>query len=90
VTWDEESQTKVQATRKGKFIMKERPMREQRRNLENVRVTPLRVSRFEFEKHHEEMTEQKERSTTPQSKADRVAQIMKDAHEKAGRRKKRR
>jgi len=48
------------------------------------------VSRFEFEKHHEEMTEQKERSTTPQSKADRVAQIMKDAHEKAGRRKKRR
>ena len=70
--------------------MKERPMREQRRNLENVRVTPLRVSRFEFEKHHEEMTEQKGRSMTPQSKADRVAQIMKDAHEKAERRKKRR
>jgi len=70
--------------------MKERPMREQRRNLENVRVTPQRVSRFEFEKHHEEMTEQKERSTPPQSKADQVAQIMKDAHEKAERRKKRR
>jgi len=91
VTWEDESQTKVYATRKGKSIMKERPMREQRRNLENVRVTPLRVSRFEFEKHHEEMAEQqKERSMTPQSKADRVAQIMKDAHEKAGRRKKRR
>ena len=70
--------------------MKERPMREQRRNLENVRVTPLRVSRFEFEKHHEEMTEQKERGVAPQSKADRVAQIVKDAHEKAKRRKKRR
>ena len=90
MTWEDESQTKVYAIRKGKSIMKERPMREQRRNLENVRVTPLRVSRFEFEKHHEEMTEQKERSTPPQSKADRVAQIMKDAHEKAERRKKRR
>ena len=90
MTWDKASQTKVYATRKEKFIMKERPMREQRRNLENVRVTPLRVSRFEFEKHHEELTEQKERGMTPQSKADRVAQIMKDAHEKAERRKKRR
>jgi hypothetical protein len=36
------------------------------------------------------MTEQKERNTPPQSKADRVAQIMKEAHEKAERRKKRR
>lgn len=71
--------------------MKERPMREQRRNLENVRVTPSRVSRFEFEKRHEEMTEQeKERSLNPQSKADRLAQIMKTAHEKVERRKKRR
>jgi len=36
------------------------------------------------------MTEQKERGMTPPSKADRVAKIMKDAHEKAERRKKRR
>ncbi len=71
--------------------MKERPMREQRRNLENVRVTPSRVSRFEFEKHHEEMTEQeKERRVSPQSKAERIAQVMKEAHDKVERRKKRR
>jgi hypothetical protein len=70
--------------------MKERPMREQRRNLENVRVTPPRVSRFEFEKHQDEMAEQqKERTLTPQSKADRIAQVMKEAHEKVERRKKR-
>jgi len=71
--------------------MKERSTREQRRNLENVRVVPPRVSRFEFEKHHEEMAEQqKERSFSPQSKAEKIARVMKEAHEKVERRRKRR
>jgi hypothetical protein len=71
--------------------MKERPMRDQTRNQENIRIAPTRVSRFEFDKHHEEMTEQhKEREMRPQSKAERIAQVMKEAHEKVERRRKRR
>jgi hypothetical protein len=71
--------------------MKERSPREQRRNLEYVRATPPRVSRFGFQKRHEELTEQeKEHGFKPESKAERIAQVMKEAHEKVERKRKRR
>ena len=65
------------------------------RNIETVRVGTNRVNEFEFHKHQGEMAQhrggkQPDGSDTPQTKAERVQQVIKQAHEKVVRRKKRR
>ena len=70
-------------------------MRDQTRNIETFKVGATRVNEFDFHKHQGEMhehhsNEQKQAVGAAASKAERVAEIMKTAHEKVLRRKKRR
>ncbi len=71
-------------------------MRDQTRNIETFKVgTGARMNEFDFHKHQEEMHEHHDelegnRAGTTETKAERVADIMKKAHEKVLRRKKRR
>ena len=70
-------------------------MKGQTRNIETFKVGATRVNEFDFHKHQGEMHEQRddnhERSLMAnETKAERVADIMKKAHEKVLRRKKRR
>ena len=71
-------------------------MRDQTRNIETFKVgTGARMNEFDFHKHQGEMHEHLDeaeglRAATKEHRADRVADIMKKAHEKVLRRKKRR
>jgi hypothetical protein len=71
-------------------------MRDQTRNIETFKVgAGTRVNEFDFRKHQGEMhehhtTEHEQVFTKPETKADRVAKLMKQAHEIVLRRKKRR
>jgi hypothetical protein len=71
-------------------------MRDQTRNIETFKVgTGARMNEFDFHKHQEEMHEHHDESENHpigagETKAERVADIMKKAHEKVLRRKKRR
>jgi hypothetical protein len=71
-------------------------MRDQTRNIETFKVgTGARMNEFDFHKHQEEMHEHHDESESHpidsgETKAARVADIMKKAHEKVLRRKKRR
>ena len=70
-------------------------MRDQTRNIETFKVGATRVNDFDFRKHQGEMHEAHDedeglRAGSTETKAERVANIMKKAHEKVLRRKKRR
>jgi hypothetical protein len=71
-------------------------MRDQTRNIETFKVgAGTRVNEFDFHKHqgemHEHHTNEHEQAfAKPETKANRVARLMKQAHEKVLRRKKRR
>ncbi len=71
-------------------------MRDQTRNIETFKVgTGVRMNEFDFHKHQEEMHEhhdetESHRVDAAETKAARVADIMKKAHEKVLRKKKRR
>jgi hypothetical protein len=71
-------------------------MRDQTRNIETFKVgASTRVNEFDFHKHqvemHEHHTNEHERSFgKAETKAERVAQLMRQVHEKVMRRKKRR
>jgi hypothetical protein len=70
-------------------------MKGQTRNIETFKVGATRVNEFDFHKHqgemHEPRADEHERgSGATETKAERVAEIMKKAHEKVLRRKKRR
>ncbi len=70
-------------------------MRDQTRNIETFKVGATRVNEFDFHKHQGEMhehdaAEHEKGFGKPETRAERVAQIMKKAHEKVLRRKKRR
>jgi hypothetical protein len=65
------------------------------RNIETFKVGSNRVNEREFQKHQAEMHEHHDNQTEPgggkaQTKAEQVAEVMKKAHEKVLRRKKRR
>lgn len=70
-------------------------MRDQTRNIETFKVgAGTRVNEFDFHKHqgemHEHHTNEHEQSfDQAETKAERVAQLMRQAHEKVMRRKKR-
>jgi hypothetical protein len=70
-------------------------MRDQTRNIETFKVgTGTRVNEFDFHKHQGEMHEHHldEHEQSPakaETKAERVAEVMKKAHEKAMRRRRR-
>jgi hypothetical protein len=69
-------------------------MKDQTRNIEIFKVGSTRVNEFDFHKHQGEMREariddQDQPSNARQSRAERVAEITKKAHEKVLRRKKR-
>jgi len=70
--------------------------REQMRNLETFKVGANEVNEFEYQQHQGELTEQLEhhgdqqnQDTPPLTDAERVEQIMADAHEKVEERKRR-
>ena len=70
--------------------------REQMRNLETFKVGANEVNEFEYQQHQGELTEQLEhhgdqqnQDTPPLTEAERVEQIMADAHEKVEERKRR-
>jgi hypothetical protein len=69
-------------------------MRDQTRNIETFKVgTGAHLNEFDFHKHqgemHEHHVDEHERgAATVQTKAERVAEVMKKAHEKAMRRRK--
>ena len=70
--------------------------REQMRNLETFKVGANEVNEFEYQQHQGELTEQLEhhgdqqnQDTPPITEAERVEQIMADAHEKVEERKRR-
>lgn len=70
-------------------------MRDQTRNIETFKVGATKVNEFDFHKHQGEMHEHRADEGEPgmrqtETKAERVAEIMKKAHEKVLRRKKRR
>ena len=71
-------------------------MKGQTRNIETFKVgAGTRVNEFDFHKHQEEMhehppTEHEEDFAKTETKAERVARLMKEAHEKVLKRKKRR
>jgi hypothetical protein len=70
-------------------------MKGQTRNIETFKVGSTRVNEFDFHKHQGEMQEhhdnnQEQIAGKTQTKAERVAEVMKQAHEKVLRRKKRR
>lgn len=65
------------------------------RNIETFKVGSTRVNEFDFHKHQGEMQEHHDNKQEPgpaqaQTKAERVAGVMKQAHEKVLRRKNRR
>ncbi len=70
-------------------------MRDQTRNIETFKVGANRVNEFDFHKHQGEMHEHHPDEHQPETgvtetKADRVAEITRKAHEKVLRRRKRR
>jgi hypothetical protein len=70
-------------------------MKDQTRNIETFKVGATRVNEFDFHKHQGEMHEhhgnkQEQGFGKVETKADRVAALTKQAHEKVLRRKKRR
>jgi len=71
-------------------------MKGQTRNIETFKVGPgTRVNEFDFHKHQGEMhehpaTEHEEGFAKTETKAERVARLTKEAHEKVQKRKKRR
>jgi hypothetical protein len=70
-------------------------MKDQTRNIETFKVgAGTRVNEFDFHKHQEKMHEHREEEghTMPpqETKAERVAEVMKKAHEKVLKRKKQR
>ena len=71
-------------------------MKGQTRNIETFKVgAGTRVNEFDFHKHQEEMHEQhdpehEEGSAKTETKAERVARLTKQAHEKVLKRRKRR
>ena len=70
-------------------------MKGQTRNIETFKVgAGTRVNEFDFHKHQGEMHEHRDEHEhaigAPETKAERVAEVMKKAHEKVLRRKKRR
>jgi len=71
-------------------------MKGQTRNIETFKVgAGTRVNEFDFHKHQEEMhehpaTEHEEGFSKTETKAERVARLTKEAHEKVLKRKKRR
>ena len=70
-------------------------MKDQTRNIETFKVGATRVNEFDFHKHQGEMhehhgEEHQQDSGKTESKAERVARLTKEAHEKVLRRKKRR
>ncbi len=70
-------------------------MKSQTRNIETFKVGSTRVNEFDFHKHQGEMHEHHDNDPEPdtanvQTKAERVAEVMKQAHEKVLRRRKRR
>jgi hypothetical protein len=68
--------------------------REQMRNLETFKIGGTQVNEFEYQKNQGQLTEQHEQHTgegdtsKPLSKAERVKQVMADAHKKVEKRKK--
>ena len=70
-------------------------MKGQTRNIETFKVGSTKVNEFDFHKHQGEMREghaddHNRITSATESKADRVAEVMKKAHEKVLKRKKRR
>ena len=70
-------------------------MKGQTRNIETFKVGSTRVNEFDFHKHQGEMHEHHDNQPEQgpakvQTKAERVAEVTKRAHEKVLRRKKRR
>ena len=70
-------------------------MKGQTRNIETFKVGSTRVNEFDFHKNQGEMQEhhgnqQEQGAGKVQTRAERVAEVMKQAHEKVLRRKKRR
>ena len=70
--------------------------KDQTRNIETFKIGGTRVNEFEFHKHQGEMNEHFQQhphlgatENKPLTKAERVAQLMEQAHRKAQRRKKR-
>jgi hypothetical protein len=70
-------------------------MKDQTRNIETFKVGATRVNEFDFHKHQGEMherhaTKAESGVNITASKAERVAESIKNAHERVARRKKRR
>jgi hypothetical protein len=70
-------------------------MKDQTRNIETFKVGSTRVNEFDFHKHQGEMRgthvdDHGRANSGSASKADRVAEVVKKAHEKVLKRKKRR
>ncbi len=70
-------------------------MKDQTRNIETFKVGATRVNEFDFHKHQGEMHERRANdhehgTAATETKAERVAETMKKAHEKVLRRKRRR
>jgi hypothetical protein len=70
-------------------------MKGQTRNIETFKVGSTRVNEFDFHKHQGEMQEHRGNQPEPgagtaQTKAERLAEVTKQAHAKVLRRKKRR
>jgi len=70
-------------------------MRDQTRNIETFKVGATKVNEFDFHKHQGEMhehhvNEHEQGSGKTETRAERVANLTKKAHEKVMRRKKRR
>ena len=70
-------------------------MRDQTRNIETFKVGATRVNKFDFHKHQGEMHEHHAGEPKPHdgranARAEQVAELMKQAHKKVERRKKRR
>jgi len=70
-------------------------MKGQTRNIETFKVGSTKVNKFDFHKHQGEMhgtqlDDQDQPASSTMSQADRVAEVVKKAHEKVLRRKKRR
>ena len=68
--------------------------REQMRNLETFKIGGTQVNEFEYQKNQGQLTEQHEQhtgepdSSKPLTQAERVKQVMADAHKKVEKRKK--
>jgi len=68
--------------------------REQMRNLETFKIGGTQVNEFEYQKNQGQLTEQHDQHTgegdnpQPLTKAERVKQVMADAHKKVEKRKK--